>query len=148
MGKCALLQSDVEALGDLADGIMTQVWWAPTFPYVSDLTGVSSSELNEMYKEDNGRVMPQPAAFGYAGLELAVQTFIAAGTTDKQKVYEAIGSLKCQTIAGSVDYSGKMEGLPYSKSVLTGGQWQRDGEYKEGNATKKKSSTNGRRTHQ
>ena len=40
MGKCCLLQSDVEALGDLADGIMTQVWWAPSNPFKSDLTGV------------------------------------------------------------------------------------------------------------
>ena len=159
MGKCALLQSDVNALGELADGLMTQVWWAPTNPYVSDLTGISCAEINEKYLADNGTVMPQPAAFAYAGLELAIQTFTAAGTTDKQKVYDTIGTLKCQTIVGPVDYSKKMEGLPYSSSVLTGGQWQRDengelqliiidnslypdipltGEYKEGNATNKK----------
>ncbi|MBQ6152204.1 MAG: ABC transporter substrate-binding protein [Ruminococcus sp.] len=159
MGKCALLQSDVEALGDLADGIMTQVWWAPTNPYKSDLTGITCSEIDEMYRADNGRTMPQPAAFAYAGLELAIQTFMAAGTTDKEKVYEAIGNLKCETIVGPVDYNGEKDGLPYSKSVLTGGQWQRDengelqliiidnslypdipltGEYKEGNATNNK----------
>lgn len=159
MGKCALLQSDVEALGDLADGLMTQVWWAPTNPYKSDLTGITCSEIDEKYREENGRTMPQPAAFAYAGLELAIQTFKAAGTSDKQKVYEAIGQLKCETIVGPVDYAYEMGGLPYSKSVLTGGQWQRDengelqliiidnslypdipltGEYKEGNATNKK----------
>ncbi|MBQ6381349.1 MAG: ABC transporter substrate-binding protein [Clostridia bacterium] len=159
MGKCCLLQSDVEALGELADGIMTQVWWAPTNPFKSDLTGLNCSEINERYKADNGRVMPQPTAFAYASLELAVQTFTAAGTTDKQKVYEAIGALKCQTIVGSVDYSKKLKGLPYSSSVLTGGQWQRDengelnlviidnslypdipltGSYLKGNATTKK----------
>ena len=159
MGKCCLLQSDVEALGDLADGIMTQVWWAPTNPFKSDLTGITCAEINELYKKDNGRVMPQPTAFAYAGLELAVQTFIAAGTTDKEKVHEAIGGLTCQTIVGPVDYSNELNGLPYARSVLTGGQWQRDengelnlvvidnslhpeipttGEYVPGNATTKK----------
>ena len=159
MGKCCLLQSDVEALGDLADGIMTQVWWAPTNPYKSDLTGITCAEINEQYMKDNGRVMPQPTAFAYAALELAVQTFTAAGTTDKEKVYEAIGDLTCQTIVGPVDYSKKLKGLPYSSSVLTGGQWQRGedgelnlviidnslypeipitGEYLPGNATTKK----------
>lgn len=159
MGKCCLLQSDVEALGDLADGIMTQVWWAPSNPFKSDLTGIDCAEINELYQKDNGRVMPQPTAFAYAGLELAVQTFKEAGTTEKQAVYDAIGKLKCQTIVGSVDYSKKQKGLPYSSSVLTGGQWQRDengelnlviidnslypdipltGEYKEGNATTNK----------
>ena len=72
MGKCCLLQSDVEALGDLADGIMTQVWWAPSNPFKSDLTGVDCKTINEMYEKENGRVMPQPTAFAYAGLELAV----------------------------------------------------------------------------
>ena len=159
MGKCALLQSDVEALGELADGIMTQVWWAPTNPYTSDLTGISCSEINEKYEAENGRVMPQPTAFAYAGLELAVQTFTKAGTTEKNAVLKAIGELKCQTIVGPVDYSKQLKGLKYSSSVLTGGQWQRDengtlvlviidnslypeipitGEYQPGNATTKK----------
>lgn len=161
MGKCCLLQSDVEALGDLADGIMTQVWWAPSNPFKSDLTGVDCKTINEMYEKENGRVMPQPTAFAYAGLELAVQTFKNAGTTEKKAVYDAIGKLDCQTIVGSVDYSKKLKGLPYSSSVLTGGQWQRDengelnlviidnslypdipltGEYVEGNATTNKKS--------
>lgn len=158
MGKCALLQSDVEALGDLADGLMTQVWWAPTNPFKSDLTGITCAEINEKYKAENGRVMPQPTAFAYAGLELAVQTFIKAGTTNKDAVYKAIGELKCETIVGPVDYNGELGGLKYSNSVLTGGQWQRDengelqliiidnslypdipltGQYQPGNATTK-----------
>lgn len=126
MGKCALLQSDVEALGDLADGIMTQVWWAPTNPFTSDLTGMTCAGINEKYLAENGRVMPQPTAFAYAGLELAVQTFIKAGTTEKNAVLKAIGELNCQTIVGPVDYSKQLKGLRYSSSVLTGGQWQRD----------------------
>ncbi len=125
MGKCCLLESDVEALGDLADGIVTQVWWAPTNPFVSDLTGVSCSQIDEMYREDNGKTMPQPTAFAYAALELAVQTFRKAGTTDKDVVLKTIGELKCQTIVGSVDYSLQHKGLKYSNTVLTGGQWQR-----------------------
>ena len=161
MGKCCLLQSDVEALGDLADGIMTQVWWAPSNPFKSDLTGVDCKTINEMYEKENGRVMPQPTAFAYAGLELAVLFFNDAATTEKKAVYDAIGKLDCQTIVGSVDYSKKLKGLPYSSSVLTGGQWQRDengelnlviidnslypdipltGEYVEGNATTNKKS--------
>ncbi len=157
MGKCCLLDSDVEALGDLADGIMTQVWWAPTNPFVSDLTGIDCAQLNELYKTDNNKNMPQPAAFGYAALELAVQTFTKAGTTEKNAVLEAIGNLTCETVVGPVDYSKQQKGLKYSSSVLTGGQWQREdgklvlkiidnslypdipttGEYVEGNATTK-----------
>lgn len=127
MGKCVLLASDVEALGELADGIMTQVWWAPTNPYVSQLTGVSCAELDQMYANDNGgRTMPQPAAYAYAALELAVHTFEAAGTTQREAVRDAIAGLDVTTIVGPIKYDSKMAGLTYSNTVLCGGQWQRD----------------------
>ena len=127
MGKCCLLASDVEALGDLADGIMTQVWWDPVYPYVSDLTGMTSGKLNEAYIADHdGRVMPQPAAYGYAALELAVQTFRKAGTTKKEAVRDAIGALDVTTVIGPVKYDSVMKGLTYSNTVLCGGQWQRE----------------------
>ena len=163
MGKCVLLNSDVEALGELADGIMTQVWWAPTNPYSSQLTGVDCQTLSDMYVKDNGgREMPQPAAFAYAGLELAVQTFAKAGTTDKEKLRDAILDLDVDTIVGHVKYDQEMDGLRYARTVLCGGQWQREngelvlkiidnslhpeipltGEYVPGNATLKKVKRN------
>lgn len=127
MGKCCLLASDVEALGELADGIMTQVWWSPTNPYTSELTGVSCEEIDKMYAADhNGRTMPQPAAYAYEALELAVHTFTKAGTTNREAVRDAIASLDVMTLIGPVKYDQKMKGLNFSYTVLTGGQWQRD----------------------
>lgn len=127
MGKCALLASDVEALGPLADGIMTQVWWDPVYPYTSGLTGISNAELNAQYMEgNNGRVMPQPAAYAYAALELAVQTFEKAGTTKREAVRDAIGSLDVMTVVGPIKYDSQMRGLRYANTVLCGGQWQRE----------------------
>ena len=127
MGKCCLLASDVEALGDLADGIGTQVWWDPTYPYVSDLTGITCPELNEAYEKDNGgRVMPQPAAYAYAGLEMAVQSLAKAGTTEREALRDAIGELDIQTVVGNIKYDQQMKGLRYACTVLCGGQWQRD----------------------
>lgn len=159
MGKCCLLQSDVEALGDLADGIMTQVWWAPTNPYSSALTGVSSEELNEQYMNDhNGRVMPQPAAYAYEALELAIQTLNNARSLDKNDIRASLAALDVDTIIGHVKYDQKMKGLNFARTVLCGGQWQREngvltlkivdnslhpeipltGEYMPGNATNNK----------
>ena len=159
MGKCCLLQSDVEALGDLADGIMTQVWWAPTNPYSSALTGISSEELDKKYAADHdGRTMPQPAAYAYEALELAVQTFNSTNSLDKEDIREALSSLDVDTIIGHVKYDQKQRGLTFSRTVLCGGQWQREdgelrlkiidnslhpeipltGEYLPGNATNSK----------
>ena len=131
MGKCCLLATDVEALGDLADGIMTQVWWAPTNPFVSGLTGVSCAELDQLYAKDHdGRTMPQPAAYAYAALELAVHAVTQAQTTKREELRDAIGRLSVDTIVGPVKYDKQMEGLTYANTVLCGGQWQREnGEY-------------------
>ena len=127
MGKCCLMNSDVEALGDLADGIGTQVWYASSFPYVSELTGVSCAEIEQMYSADHdGRPMPQPAAFAYEALELAVHTFRKAGSTDREAVRAAIASLDVDTLVGHVKYDQKMKGLTFSYTPLTAGQWQRD----------------------
>ena len=159
MGKCCLLQSDVEALGDLADGIMTQVWWAPTNPYSSELTGISSEEIDKAYRADHdGRVMPQPAAYAYEALELAIHTFNNTRSLEKEDIRAAIAALDVDTIIGHVKYDQKMKGLTFARTVLCGGQWQREngelvlkivdnslhpeipltGEYLPGNATNNK----------
>ena len=127
MGKCCLLNSDVESLGDLADGIGTQVWYASSFPYTSELTGVSCAEIEKIYAADHdGRPMPQPAAFAYEALELAVHTFRKAGTTKREAVRDAIRALDVTTLVGPVKYDQKMGGLTFAYTPLTAGQWQRD----------------------
>lgn len=125
MGKCCLLEGDVSSLGNLAEGIMTEVWWAPSNTYTSKLTSVSCSELGEKYAADNdGRNMPQPAGYAYAALELAVQAFQAAGSTDKTAVRDAMRNLDTTTIVGPIKYDQKMGGLTYGDTVIGGGQWQ------------------------
>ena len=112
------------ALGSKAEGIMTEVWWAPTNTYTSTLTGVSCEQLGAAYQADNGRSMPQPAGYGYAALELAVQAFQKAGTTDKAAVRDALFALNTTTIVGPIKYDQKMGGLTYGDTVIGGGQWQ------------------------
>lgn len=128
MGKCCLLPGDVSALGDKAEGIMTEVWWDASYPFTSALTGVSCGELGEAYEADNGGKMPQPAGYGYAALELAVQAFQKAGTTDKAAVYQAMLALDTETIVGPIKYDQKMGGLVYGDTVIGGGQWQANDE--------------------
>jgi branched-chain amino acid transport system substrate-binding protein len=124
MGKCCLLEGDIGVLEDKGLGIMTEVWWAPTNPYTSALTGVSCEELGAAYKADNGRNMPQPAGYAYAALELAVQAFQNAGTTDKAAVRDAMKALDTTTIVGPIKYDQTMGNLTYSNTVIGGGQWQ------------------------
>lgn len=128
MGKCCLLAGDVAALeGDtpgLSNGIMTEVWWTPDYPFTSGLTGISSGELGKAYLADNGRVMPQPAGYAYAGLELAVNALMQAGTREPAAIRDALKATDINTIIGPVRYDSEMLGLSYSECVIAGGQWQ------------------------
>ena len=114
------------ALGDLAEGIMTEVWWAPTNPYTSNLTGVSCDDLGTAYASDNGRNMPQPAGYAYAALEIAVNAFEKAGSTNSEAVLDALSQTDIQTIVGPIKYDQKMGGLTYGDTVISGGQWQKN----------------------
>ncbi|MCF0143242.1 MAG: ABC transporter substrate-binding protein [Parasporobacterium sp.] len=128
MGKCCLLSGDVAVLeGDtagLAQGIMTEVWWTPDFPYSSGITGISSADLGAAYTADTGRTMPQPAGYAYAALELAIDVFTRAGTTDKEAVRDALAATDLATIVGPIKYDKELMGLKYGEVVICGGQWQ------------------------
>ena len=163
MGKCCLLPGDVAVLENdtlgLAQGIMTEVWWTPNYPFSSELTGISSADLGAAYSADNdGREMPQPAGYAYASLELAVDALSRAGTTEPEALRDALAATDLDTIVGPIKYDKEMEGLTYGDTVIAGGQWQLqddgteklvvidntlydvievEGEYVEGNATNK-----------
>lgn len=130
MGKCCLLEGDVAALGDLAEGIMTEVWWAPTNIYTSGLTGVTCADLGAAYATDNGRSMPQPAGYAYAALEIAVNAFTNAGSTDAEAVLGALAATDIETIVGPICYDQEMAGLTYGDTVIGGGQWQKNADGK------------------
>ena len=41
--KALLFPSSVESVGQTANNLSTEVWWSPTFPYKSSLTGQSAT---------------------------------------------------------------------------------------------------------
>lgn len=129
MGKCCLLPGDVAVLENdtkgLAEGIMTEVWWTPNYPFSSGLTGISSADLGAAYSADNdGRDMPQPTGYAYAALEIAVDALTRAGTTEKEAVRDALAATDLDTIVGPIKYDKDMMGLHYGDTVIAGGQWQ------------------------
>ncbi|MCF0229639.1 MAG: ABC transporter substrate-binding protein [Parasporobacterium sp.] len=128
MGKCCLLPGDVSVLENdtkgLAQGIMTEVWWTPNYPFSSALTGVSSADLGAKYLADNGGDMPQPAGYAYAGLEIAINALKNAGSSDPEAIRDALKATELDTIVGPIKYDKEMLGLHYGDTVIAGGQWQ------------------------
>jgi branched-chain amino acid transport system substrate-binding protein len=127
VGKALLFPSAVEALGDTGAGLSTEVWWSPSHPFSSSLTGASAGDLAGGYTEATGRQWTQPLGFVHALFEVAADVLVrAGGPDDRAAVAEAIAATSLDTIVGLVDFSaGPVPGV--AKTPLVGGQW-REGE--------------------
>ena len=129
IGKALLFPQAVEALGAAGHNLSSEVWWSPSHPFKSSLTGESSAEVAAAFTKATGRPWTQPIGFAHALFELAVDALSRAeDPTDGDAVAAAIAATKLDTLVGTVAWGG--EGLPpfaaknVAKTPLVGGQWR------------------------
>jgi branched-chain amino acid transport system substrate-binding protein len=119
-----LFPSAVNALGDRGDGMSTEVWWTPAYPFKSSLTGQSAGDLAAEWEKTTGRQCTQPIGYAHALWEVALAALQKSDPRDKNSLRDAIAGLDMETIVGPV----KFKGSPI-KSVavtsLSGGQWRK-----------------------
>jgi branched-chain amino acid transport system substrate-binding protein len=125
VAKAALFPAFLEAMGAAA-GISTEVWWSPSHPFTSSLTGEGAADLAGAYTTATGRQWTQPIGFGHALFELAVHVLQRAGDVgDKQAIVDAIEATSLDTIVGPVDWTSKRADFPnVARTPLVGGQWR------------------------
>ncbi len=132
MGKAYLLQSDAEAIGKkIMDGCMAEVWWSPTHPFVSELTGMTCAQLADLYKAETGNDITQPMGYKYASMEIVIDALMRAGSLKPDAIAKAIAETDLNTIVGPIRYDNEyiINGqtyLRYANTALAGGQWQYD----------------------
>ncbi len=129
IGKAILFPQAVEALGNAGHNLSSEVWWSPSHPFKSSLTGASSADLAQGFTEATGRPWTQPIGFIHALFEVAADVLKRAkDPTDADAVVEALAATKLETIVGPVAWEGT--GLPpfatknVTKTPLVGGQWR------------------------
>jgi branched-chain amino acid transport system substrate-binding protein len=125
IGKALLFPSSVDALGDRGDGLTTEVWWTPDYPFSSSLTGQTAKQLGDTYEAASGKPWTATLGFSHAIFEVALDVVKrSADLTDKAAIAAAIAATDLQTIVGPVNWStGPMKNI--SKTPMAGGQWQR-----------------------
>ncbi len=125
MAKAVLFSSAVEALGDIGDGLASEVWWTPNHPFSSSLTGETAKDLSDKYEASTGKQWTQFVGFVHALFEVCFDVLSRAGSTDKQAIADAAKATQLDTMVGPIAY-GK-NGLPknISPTSLVGGQWQK-----------------------
>lgn len=133
VAKAILFPASVETLGEAGHNLSSEVWWSPTHPFSSSLTGQSAGDLAAAFTEATGRPWTQPIGYIHSLFEIAADVMSrAADPTDPDGVAEAIAATDLNTMVGHIAWNG--QGVPpfaaknVAKTPLVGGQWRmRDG---------------------
>ncbi len=129
IGKAILFPQSLEALGESGHNLSSEVWWTPTHPFSSSLTGQSAAEMAAAFTQATGRPWTQPIGFVHSLFEMAADVMGRVDDADDpDAVAEAIAATELETIVGRIAFDGA--GLPpfaatnVAKTPLVGGQWR------------------------
>lgn len=128
IGKALLFPSVIESLGARGDGLSSEVWWSPSHPFSSSLTGASAADLANGYSEATGRPWTQPIGFKHALFEVVADVIRRSeDLEDYQATVAAIPKTNLDTIVGNVNWAnGPINNV--TKTPLVAGQWQKEGD--------------------
>jgi len=129
IGKAILFPVAVEALGDAGNNLSSEVWWSPSHPFSSSLTGQSASDIAAAFEQSTGKQWTQPIGFVHAMFEVAVDALKrSADVDDGAANVQAIAETNLDTVVGHLAWDGA--NLPpfaqknVAKTPLVGGQWR------------------------
>ena len=93
MAKATEFPAAIAPFGDRADGLTVEVWWSPTHPFVSGLTGQTSAELAAEYEAKTGRQWTMPLGFKHSLFEVAIDALKRSeGPGRLESIRDAIAS--------------------------------------------------------
>jgi len=125
MAKATEFPLAVAPLGDRAAGLSVEVWWSPTHPYKSSLTGQSSQALADAYEKATGKQWSMTLGFRHALFETAIDALKRTQKLDDPaSIRDAIAKTDLNTMVGPVNFAKG----PYpncSETPLVIGQWQK-----------------------
>ena len=118
-----LFASGVEAMGSLGEGMSSEVWWTPAFPFKSTLTGQVSRDLADQWEAEKKKQWTQPLGYSHAILEVAIDVLKRSkNPLDRAANLEAVVATNMQTLIGPVNFA-KGPHQNVATSPIFGGQW-------------------------
>lgn len=123
VAKALLFPGAVAALGSRAEGMSTEIWWTPAYPFKSSLTGQTARQLADSFQAATQREWTQPIGVVHALFEAGIQALKASGDPKNPgKVADAVRVMKLDTVIGRLDFTSS--GIKnVSKMRVVGGQW-------------------------
>lgn len=103
-----------QALGKLSDGVLVGGYWDPSFPYPG------AADLAKAFEKETGQTSSQHIADSYAAAQVLLDAIAAAGSTDAEKINQAIAKTDKTYVVGPV----KFDENHTSKLPIAEDQWQ------------------------
>ncbi|WP_119422321.1 ABC transporter substrate-binding protein [Desertibaculum subflavum] len=130
IGKALLFPVVLEGLGDAGHNLSTEVWWTPSHPFKSSLTGASAKELADGYTAATKKQWTQPIGFVHALFEVAVDVMKRSkGAGERASILDAVAKTKIDSVVGPIAWgAGPVKNV--AKTPLVGGQWRKGGAFK------------------
>ena len=125
-----LFPSAVNALGARGDGMSTEVWWTPAYPFKSSLTGQTAAQLAAAWEKATGKQWTQPIGYAHALWEVGFAALRNSDPKDNNSVRDAVKNLDLETVVGRVNFKGSPI-KNVAVTALSGGQWRKtkDGKF-------------------
>src|SRR6185437_5991267 len=125
IAKTGLFPSQVDSLGSIGANLASAVYWGPTWPYRSSLTGVSSKDLASGYEHSAGKQWNQQLGASLALFDVAAAVLVASGNPkNKAKVAAAMGHLSVDTPIGHLAWGKGPLPPNVVATPIIGGQWR------------------------
>jgi branched-chain amino acid transport system substrate-binding protein len=130
VAKAGLFEPEMEALGDLGNGVASGAYWHKAFPFVSPVTGRTCADLAAGFEISTGKPWSQQVGAQMALFDATIAALKASGNPkDKAAVAKAISTLNVETATGVVDFTnGPAPSM--AATGLVGTQWLKDEEGK------------------
>ncbi|WP_397448939.1 ABC transporter substrate-binding protein [Pseudomonas sp. NA-150] len=124
VGKALLFPTAVEALGKAGNNLSTEIWWSPTHPFSSSLTGDSAGQLAKGFTQATGKQWTQPLGFVHALFELAVDILKRTEEIgNAHSVRDALLKTNLNTVVGPINWNNSPV-KNVAKTPLVSGQWR------------------------
>ena len=123
IGRAILTRPDMDAVGDIGNGLSLEVWWEQTHPFKSALTGVSCSEQVAAWQAvESGPYSPALGLTGGACFDVVTDVVKRTANLDDPASYvEAIKATNLDTLVGPIQFNGALPNC--ASTPLVGGQW-------------------------
>ena len=132
--KALLFPPAIEALGDRGIGLTSEVWWSPSHPFKSGLTGMSAKQVTDEYTSTTGKQWTQPLGFKHANIEVAIDVLKRCGDPkDPNAILNAIENTNYNSIVGPISWKFGDRRNPVKnacRTPLVGGQWKKGKNFK------------------